>query len=256
MKKTITVRGLTIGEGIPKVCVPMVSEDLIRLKEEAALLKTLEPDIVEWRADFFAEVNNLAKVKEALNEIRTILNDIPLIFTFRSAREGGQIELATDYYFELNKKIAATGLVDIIDVELVYDENEIKSLIESAHKHNVFVIISNHDFEKTPPKDEMIRRLRKAQQLGGDIPKIAVMPKNSTDVLTLLDAANTMKEKYADRPIITMSMSGKGVISRLAGELFGSALTFGAARKASAPGQIDSQELIRILKLIHTNYSN
>jgi 3-dehydroquinate dehydratase-1 len=60
-----------------------------------------------------------------------------------------------------------------------------------------------------------------------------------------------MKEKYADRPIITMSMSGEGVISRLAGEVFGSCLTFGAAKKASAPGQIGVNELSNVLETIH-----
>lgn len=253
MKKTVTIKGLTIGDGIPKICVPMVSENLIQLKEEAALLRSLDPDIVEWRADFFREVENFDKVEEALNEIRSILNDIPLIFTFRSAREGGQLEISNEYYFELNKKIVGTGHIDIIDVELFNDQNNIKSLIKEAHGNNVFVIISNHDFEKTPSKDEIISRLRKAQELGGDIPKIAVMPKNSSDVLTLLEATNTMNEEYADRPLITMSMSGKGVISRLTGELFGSAITFGAAKKASAPGQVPVDQLRNVLNVLHSN---
>ncbi|MFP3488431.1 type I 3-dehydroquinate dehydratase, partial [Staphylococcus sp. SIMBA_130] len=73
------------------------------------------------------------------------------------------------------------------------------------------------------------------------------------DVLILLEATNEMKEYYANRPIITMSMAGNGVISRLAGELFGSAITFGAAEKASAPGQIAIHELRLILNVIHKN---
>ncbi len=68
------------------------------------------------------------------------------------------------------------------------------------------------------------------QELGADLPKIAVMPQNEKDVLVLLEATNEMFKIYADRPIITMSMSGMGVISRLCGEIFGSALTFGAAK--------------------------
>jgi 3-dehydroquinate dehydratase I len=117
----------------------------------------------------------------------------------------------------------------------------------------VLVIISNHDFEKTPPKEEIVSRLRKAQELGGDLPKIAVMPKSPADVLTLLEATTIMSEQYADRPIITMSMTGKGVISRLTGELFGSSMTFGAAKKASAPGQMDVVELRNVLRLLHSN---
>ncbi|MEH7083880.1 type I 3-dehydroquinate dehydratase [Neobacillus drentensis] len=251
MPKTITVRDLTIGEGIPKICVPLVGETIIQLKEEAGFLKNIDLDLVEWRVDFFEHVEEIEKVKEALMEVRSILPDTPLIFTFRSHKEGGNKEVSTSFYFELNKTIVETGLVDIIDVELFNDENEVKKLIEDAHAKNVFVIISNHDFEKTPSKDEIVTRLRKAQELGGDIPKIAVMPISPADVLTLLDATNTMKEHYADRPFITMSMAGKGIISRLAGEVFGSALTFGAAKKASAPGQIAVKELRNVLTLLH-----
>jgi 3-dehydroquinate dehydratase-1 len=253
MKKTVIVKGITIGEGPPKICVPMVGETAEQLIEEAAFLKTADFDVVEWRVDFFEDVEDITKVKQALAEIRAILPDTPLVFTFRSAKEGGEKEVSTAFYVELNKFVVETGLVDIIDVELFNDENDVKALIEAAHANNVFVIISNHDFDKTPAKDEIVSRLRKAQELGGDLPKIAVMPTSTSDVLILLDATNTMNEQYADRPIITMSMAGKGVISRLAGEVFGSALTFGAAKKASAPGQVGVTELRKVLDLLHTN---
>ncbi|TWD94619.1 3-dehydroquinate dehydratase [Neobacillus bataviensis] len=253
MKKTITVKGITIGEGAPKICVPMVGTSLAQLIEEANYLNTLDLDVVEWRVDFFEDVEQIEKVKEALSEIRGILTETPLVFTFRSAKEGGEKEVSTAFYFELNKAIAETGLADIVDVELFNEENDVKELIEAAHARNVYVIISNHDFHATPAKEEIISRLCKAQELGGDLPKIAVMPTSTADVLTLLDATTTMNEQYADRPIITMSMAGKGVISRLAGELFGSALTFGAAKKASAPGQVAVKELRSVLNLLHTS---
>lgn len=251
MKRSVTVKGITIGEGAPKICVPMVGKTIPELIEEAEFLKTTDLDVVEWRVDFFDDVEDLEKVKVALNEIRSILHDVPLVFTFRSAKEGGEKEVSTEYYFELNKVMVESGQIDIVDVELFNDEEEIKLLISAAHDNKVYVIISNHDFDKTPDKEEIISRLRKAQNLGGDLPKIAVMPKSAADVLTLLDATNTMNEQYADRPIITMSMAGKGLISRLAGEIFGSALTFGAAKKSSAPGQVPVTELRNILSLIN-----
>ncbi|TDL66135.1 type I 3-dehydroquinate dehydratase [Rhodococcus qingshengii] len=251
MKRSVTVKGITIGEGAPKICVPMVGKTIPELIEEAEFLKTTDLDVVEWRVDFFDDVEDLEKVKVALNEIRSILHDIPLVFTFRSAKEGGEKEVSTEYYFDLNKAMAASGQIDIVDIELFNDGEEIKSVISAAHDNKVYVIISNHDFDKTPDKEEIISRLRNAQNLGGDLPKIAVMPKSAADVLTLLDATNTMNEQYADRPIITMSMAGKGVISRLAGEIFGSALTFGAAKKPSAPGQVPVTELRNILSLVN-----
>ena len=91
------------------------------------------------------------------------------------------------------------------------------------------------------------------QDMNADIPKIAVMPQSKRDVLTLLAATEEMVTDYADRPIITMSMAGTGVISRLCGEVFGSSMTFGAAEKASAPGQIGVNDLSAMLTLLHSS---
>ncbi|RLL41290.1 type I 3-dehydroquinate dehydratase [Oceanobacillus piezotolerans] len=251
MFKPVKVRDLAIGEGIPKICVPMVGKTTKQLVEEAKELTTLDYDVVEWRVDFFEQVEEIEKVKEALKEIRSVLPKAPLIFTFRSAREGGEKEVSSKYYKDLNLEILKTKEVDIIDVELFNDEENIKTLVSAAHENNVLVIISNHDFDKTPDKNEIVSRLMKAQDLGADLPKIAVMPNNTADVITLLDATREMAESHANRPIITMSMAGKGVISRLAGEVFGSALTFGAAKQASAPGQIAVKQLKDALHLLH-----
>ncbi|MBU5674874.1 type I 3-dehydroquinate dehydratase [Alkaliphilus sp. MSJ-5] len=253
MKKVVTVKGVTIGEGLPKICVPMVGRTLDELLEEANFLQSLDLDVVEWRVDFFEDAENIDKIKTALQAIREVLVYEPIIFTFRNAKEGGEREVSKEFYFELNKTIASTKLIDIVDIELFNEEEEIQTLIDVARKNDVAVIISNHDFDKTPPKEEIISRLCRAAELGGDIPKIAVMPNSAKDVITLLDATCIMKEKYADRPIITVSMDGKGAISRLTGELFGSDLTFGAAKKTSAPGQISVADLRKIIQLLHNN---
>ena len=113
------------------------------------------------------------------------------------------------------------------------------------------VVGSNHDFNKTPSKDELVSRLRKMQEMGADLPKIAVMPQNTHDVLILLDATQEMYHQYANRPIITMSMSATGVISRICGEVFGSSMTFGAVGKVSAPGQIPVERLNTATEILH-----
>jgi len=253
MKKVVCIKGVMIGSGLPKICIPMVGITVNELIEEAEFLKNIDFDLVEWRVDFFEYVTDIDKVKDALTKIRSILVDKPILFTFRSAKEGGQKEVDTEFYVELNKSIVETKIVDAIDVELFNDEKDIKMLIEAAHNSGAAVIISNHDFYKTPKKEEIVARLQRAQQLGGDIPKIAVMPTSTEDVITLLDATRIMKEDYAEGPIITMSMAGKGVISRLSGEIFGSDITFGSAKKVSAPGQIPVADLRNIIQLLHNN---
>ena len=139
----------------------------------------------------------------------------------------------------------------MIDVELFSGEPIVKQIIETAHKSDVKVVASNHDFQKTPSQEEIVKRLQKMQELEADILKIAVMPQTKKDVLTLLSATEEMVTNYAKQPVVTMSMSGQGVISRLAGEVFGSAMTFGAAKKASAPGQIPVEKLAQVLEILH-----
>jgi len=253
--KTVNVGNTSIGTGMPKICVPLVGTTKQELIEEAKQLRTISFDIAEWRADFFVEIEDIAEVQDTLRKIRQILPEIPLIFTFRSLREGGEKEIQADAYIELNKTMIESGKVDFIDIELFNQEETVQIIQNHAHDKGVYTIVSNHDFQQTPEKDEIIARLKKAQELGADLPKIAVMPNNTKDVLTLLDATREMHEKYADRPIITMSMAGKGIISRLGGEIFGSAITFGTAQKASAPGQVPVSELQQTLKLIHNNLS-
>lgn len=253
MLNTVTVKGVTIGEGIPKVCVPITGETKEQLVEEAVFLKTLDLDLVEWRVDFFEGLEQIKLVKAALKEIRAILKNTPLIFTLRTLKEGGKKGISKEYYFELNQAMIETGEIDIIDIELFSGDNEIKRLIDFAHANGVCVILSNHEFTETPSKEEIINRLCKEQDLGADILKIAVMPNNAANVITLLDATNAMKEQYAKQPMVTISMAGKGIISRLAGELFGSSMTFGAAERASAPGQIAASELRHILSILHQN---
>jgi len=252
---TVKVKNIIIGEGVPKICVPIVGSTTKELIEEARVLKRLEFDIVEWRVDFFDEVEEVEKVNEALQQIRQILPQKPFIFTFRSLKEGGEKEITIDNYIQLNKAAITTGNIDIIDIELFHDEETIKTIQKTAEAYSVYTILSNHDFQQTPAKEEIISRLYRAQRLGADLPKIAVMPNSTKDVLTLLDATREMKENYSDRPMITMSMAGKGVISRLAGEIFGSAITFGSAQKTSAPGQVPVSKLNETLKLIHYSLS-
>ena len=248
---TVRIRDIEIGAGAPKVIVPIVGitkEDII---EEAKTFDSIPIDVVEWRVDWFEGVFDFAKVEDVLKDLRAVLGNIPLLMTFRTSKEGGEKAIEPEAYAELNINAAQTGYVDLVDVEIFTGDEIVKKIIDGAHAAGVKVIASNHDFYKTPAKADIIYRLRKMQDMNADIPKIAVMPQNKKDVLTLLAATEEMATNYADRPIITMSMAGTGVISRLCGEVFGSSMTFGAAKKASAPGQMGVNDLNTVLGLLH-----
>ena len=248
---TVKVRNIEIGAGIPKICVPIVGVTREEILAAAENIKSTKADVVEWRVDWYEDIFDFTKTEATMQALREVLGEMPILFTFRTSKEGGEKAIETEAYVELNQNAAKTGLVDLVDVEAFTGDDAVKAVVDIAHENGVKVIASNHDFHKTPEKEEIVSRLRKMQELGADIPKIAVMPQNKKDVLTLLAATEEMVSEYADRPIITMSMSGTGVISRLCGEVFGSALTFGAVGKVSAPGQMGIEDLTTVLGFLH-----
>lgn len=250
-RKTVWLGRVEIGAGVPKVAVPLVERTRPELLAEAARLRTLPLDLVEWRADFYEDVTDLSQTLDTLHALRGALGDIPLLFTFRTRREGGERDISPEDYLALNRAAARSGDADGVDVEIFFGDEMVRRIIADVHAAGKAVVGSSHDHAGTPPREELIARLRRAQDLGADLPKLAVMPRSRADVLTLLSATEEMARRWADRPIITISMAGGGAISRLCGEVFGSALTFGTAGQASAPGQIPVEELRCVLDILH-----
>lgn len=252
--KTVMMRNVEIGAGKPKVIVPIVEKDAAGVAAKGKELSGCGMDVVEWRVDFYQDVDDVDKVLSTLAALRQGLGEIPILFTFRTKKEGGEREISMEAYTRLNKAVADSGLVDAVDVEIFSGDQVVAENIANIHAAGKVVVGSNHDFHTTPRASDLIYRLRKMQDMGSDIPKIAVMPQSTADVLTLLQATEEMVRCYADRPIITMSMSGLGVISRLCGEVFGSSMTFGAVGQVSAPGQIPVERLQQSLEILHGAY--
>lgn len=243
--RTVTIRDVIIGQGKPKIIVSLVSSSSEKLQVEIEHLQKKQPDMWEWRLDF-QDVSDFNQLTLTLSLIRELTFPTPLIVTYRTNREGGQGRLKGEAYAELLLHIANSGLGDLVDVELFSQDN--KELVHAIHQTGCKVIVSNHDFDRTPPKEELIWRLREMQFINGDIGKIAVMPKRPQDVLCLLDAAEHMKTHYADRPFIVMSMGDLGAITRLGGHHFGSSATFAAGSSPSAPGQLPVELMQQLLR--------
>lgn len=250
MSAAVQLRNVVIGEGSPKICVPVIGETKEEIEQAARALASHSFDLVEWRADHFNHIRDLDQVEGVLNLLRQILGDIPILFTIRTKEEGGHQSLSVEEYILLNTQIAMKQLADAIDVELSAGDDIAFVVIEAAHAAGIKVIASRHYFDQTPKKEELIMRLCKMQDMEADIVKLAVMPQNERDVLTLLDATLTMKELHAETPVVTMAMGELGVVSRIAGRVFGSAITFGTVGSASAPGQIPVEKLDEILSVI------
>ncbi len=252
----VAIRNVVIKSGSrPLVCVPLMGEDNQEIKNQLQeiVAKTEETriDIVEFRADYYKDLLNFDSLKELLNNIRKTIGDKVLLFTIRSPREGGVDRDYPKTIEEINSFIIEQELADMVDVEFAsFGEN--CSLMELAKAHQIKIIMSNHDFEKTPAKEEIVSRLIRMQQLGADVAKIAVMPQSREDVVTLLTATVETYMKGLGTPIVSMSMGELGVQSRILGEVYGSAITFGCVGTPSAPGQLQVRELNEMLDMIHS----
>ena len=245
MTYTVTVGNVTLGEGRPKIIVPLVGQTADSILEAAEQARDLDCDLIEWRIDFYEEVATPQKVACLSHQVKQAVQK-PLLVTFRTKKEGGELELPDDQYFAIYREVLTQGAADLLDLELFMPAEEVAATIELAHENGVKVVMCNHDFDATPSQEEIVRRLSLMEEKGADICKIAVMPQSNKDVLTLLAATAEMKDK-ATRPLITMSMGALGMVSRVSGEAFGSAATFGAAKQASAPGQVPVSVLREIL---------
>ena len=104
MANIVEVRNLKLGEGIPKICVPLVGKTNEEILEEAKFLKNVKFDLIEWRVDHYKDVEDIEKVKEIVKALRDEVKDVVILFTFRSKKEGGELEVSTEYYSKLNVK--------------------------------------------------------------------------------------------------------------------------------------------------------
>lgn len=249
MKKTFKLERGIFGEGKQKICVPIVEREQNSIWKKAEEIAALDVDVVEWRADFYQDVFLIEAVKRTLTGLKDRLPGKSILFTFRTKGEGGEMAIDEAAYYELNLKAAETGDAALIDLEVFLNEDRSAEMIKALQTKGVHVIASNHDFEKTPDVEEMVRRLSRMEVLGADVAKLAVMPKDSQDVLNLLQATMSADQLLAI-PVVTMSMGKMGAISRVSGSCTGCAMTFAAVGTASAPGQIPVDSMRHMLEIL------
>ena len=250
-KTQVTVRNAVVGGPDPLICIPLVAPDRQVLLDQAAALASLSPDIVEWRVDGYRGAEDTEKCLAALDDLRLALGDVPLIFTCRIQAEGGMQPMDPKTRLALIEAAIRSGGIDIVDIELSNDETFIDAVRSAAGDNGVKLILSYHDFQKTPDEDGIVDKLLQAQMQGADIAKVAVMPTGAADVLTLFQATLKARTEAVTIPLITISMAREGLISRIAGGLFGSDITFAIGQASSAPGQIPIGDLRQAMSLLY-----
>jgi 3-dehydroquinate dehydratase type I len=243
----LKARNLEIGSGRPKIICPIMKKTQEEILKDALEMKRHAADAAEFRADAWEDVRDPAKLDALMKSLRKVLGELPLLFTLRTKAEGGCLEVTGEEYADICRAAVRSGEADLIDLEFRRKQEMLRKEAQAA---GVRVIYSFHDFEKTLPKSEMTGLLLEMEKQGADIAKIAVMPRNETDVLNLLMAGFDAYLQMSI-PVIFISMGELGVLSRVGGERFGSSMTFASIGTASAPGQLMADDLAAILKELH-----
>lgn len=251
----LKVRDMILQPGRPKVAVPIVSSQPADIIEECERLKELPCDMVEWRADYYlseiedldgylSDMNGYLDMVKILDDLNYIADDKPLIFTVRSAAQGGQVQITRQQLESIYGIAAETKLVDFIDIEMMdkdgtIHEEWLREQIDEAHKHDVKVILSHHDHDKMPSPVELIELVKQMNKLGADICKVAAMAADKVETENLLKVTAYLTKNNIG-PVVMIAMGKAGMASRVAAGKYGSCITFAAGKSESASGQADA----------------
>lgn len=250
----ITIRNIHIGEGRPKICVPLVSSNLEDLEKECASLVSCPLDMLEWRVDYLMNMEGIHLVQDlekAYNIIRKYFKDTPLLTTVRTKSQGGVHKTPSGEYLSVLSLIINSHWADILDVEYGHELMDTRVLISQAKAKGISVLMSYHKFKRAMSETELIDTLENMKSLKADILKIAVMPKTPKDVAALISAAARVGEAYPGTPIVTIGMGELGQLTRIAGNQMGAPMTFAAGLEASAPGQLTAAEVKTIIDVMY-----
>lgn len=261
--KSITVNGYTFGNGHPIICVPIFGSsgaeilasataarhEIDRLDEKYADTPEYRVAVIEWRADYYTNVAEPENVFNILRQLRGLFRDRVVLFTFRSEEQGGELrhDRVQMRMSDIMQNVISSRLVDMVDVEATAGNYNIARATTKAHESGIAVVTSYHDFHKTPHDTEIEEKLRQMEVLGGDILKIAVMPRNDFDVRRIMEL-NQRVIIERRKPVALISMGEMGRESRIRCQETGSCLTFASIGRGSAPGQISADELISAMR--------
>lgn len=249
--RRIRLAGRAIGDdAFPLIITPLVGGTPAAIREELVAILPKAPDMLEWRIDFFDGIGDVDLVIDTAREIRAAASGVPVLLTRRKTAEGGQ-PLAVDEatVIGMYEQACKARCVELIDYELSNAPEAIARLRRVSSEHGIAMVMSYHNFQKTPGERVLHGKFSLAQTLGADIAKVAVMPQGPADVLRLLAATQRASETLTI-PLISMSMGGIGSVSRMISWVYGSAATFAIGKASSAPGQVAIDELRAVLAIV------
>ena len=138
-KNTVRIQNVTLGAGIPKVCVPVMGKDL-REWTEAATAAREQADLIELRLDSVSPELDSDRVRQACRVVREKAQGSALLATMRTSRDGGAGDGDAERYETLLVTLARERLCDALDVELGVGEAAFARIAQEAHAAGVPVL--------------------------------------------------------------------------------------------------------------------
>ncbi len=232
--------GRTILNGTPRIAVAF------RDKVRAALIKDAKQlglDVAELRIDQYASFDS----KYVLKEIAKF-KGFPTIATIRSKKEGGGWTLSEQDRLRLFQNIMPK--VDAVDIELSAQEI-LSKVVKEAHARKKLVVISSHNFDRTPNLETLDKITKEAKKKGGDIVKIATVALKRSDIQTLAN----FTVNNASKNLIVIAMGSIGMISRVFFPVLGSLMTYAYIGEPTASGQLDYTTAFDYLRRFYSSFN-
>jgi 3-dehydroquinate dehydratase type I len=191
-------------------------------------------DLIELRVDYLkgVELEKLLKAGEK-----------PLVVTNRRRAEGGRYGGDEKSRLAILRQAADLGAA-FVDVEMRTERSLLRALIKN--KNGTRMILSFHDFPRTPPPGELRKIMDRMIRDGADVAKIVTFARSWEDNLKVLALIPYARRR--GQAIVTFCMGEKGKMSRIFSPLMGAAWTYASLgrRRASAPGQLTVAEMREI----------
>ncbi len=222
-----------------KICVPIPARNLLDTITMMERAERSGADLIEIRLDYMTPEN--PNVLDGLEEI-VRRSTVPLIATNRHRSQGGKWRLSEEERLKTLIKAAEAGFT-YIDVELT--TRKLNDFIRIAKRKDAKIIVSFHDFNLTPPPNEMNKIFMAEIEAGADLCKIVTTANSLTDSINCLIFTH---EASKNNDVVCFAMGRNGLLSRILSPLFGAAFTFASLETGleTAPGQITIENLKEI----------
>jgi 3-dehydroquinate dehydratase-1 len=238
--KPLRIGSVALRPHHPTVIAPFTDRTPLRTLERAAERGLA---LAEARVDLFRE-RSVEAVRERVRAVRAVL---PVLVTIRAAREGGAWRDSESARLELYRALLADA--DAVDVELAAPSRA--DVVSAARRARRLVVLSHHDFRRTPSAAVLDRIVEDGVRAGAHIVKIAAHVADDAGTARLA----AVFARHPERALVVIAMGEHGKKSRVFFPALGSLFTFASLDRATAPGQLDLRATRRELTTFFPDFA-